>query len=170
MTTELRYHLAFQDWAAFTHHVQLTMKSYRRVHAFSRFGVTAAYVFCAVLAWQMKQDWMVASALGLLAIAWVILFPAVQRRRTHRQLQRMEKDGAAKGILGDYHLTATDEGLIAELDGNRSEFLWSSFSGVDTDGDRHFLMLSPNRALVIPPKVEGIEAFLQAFHDRVSAP
>lgn len=169
MTTELRYHLAFQDWAAFTHHVQLTMKSYRRVHAFSRFGVTAAYVFCAVLAWQMKQDWLVASGLGLLAVAWVILFPAVQRRRTHRQLQRMEKDGAAKGILGDYHLTATDQGLIAELDGNRSEFQWSTFQSVESDGQRHFLMLAPNRALVIPPKIDGTESFLETVQERISA-
>jgi len=169
MTTELRYHLAFADWAAFTHHVQRTMPGFRRAHLFSRYGVTAVYLGCAVLAWQLKQDWLVASALGLLGFAWAVLFPVLLRKRTYRQLTRMERDGAAKGILGDYRLQATADGLAAELDGNRSEFRWAAFQGIQTDGSRHFLMLAPNRALVIPPDVEGADAFLETFRAHLTA-
>lgn len=165
----LSYRLEFPDWAAFTHHVQATMPGYRRASSMSRFGVGLVYLGVGLLALFVQKDYLVATGLLLLGFAWIMLFPVVLRRRTHKQLTRLEQDGGAKGILGAYRLEATDDGLSAELEGNRSLFRWEAFQGIQSDGERQFLMLAPNRALVIPAGTEGTEAFLEVFRERTAS-
>ncbi|MGB0686015.1 MAG: hypothetical protein ACPGQD_07545 [Planctomycetota bacterium] len=100
----LSYRLEFPDWAAFTHHVQATMPGYRRASSMSRFGVGLVYLAVGLLALLVQKDYLVATGLLLLGFAWIMLFPVVLRRRTHKQLTRLEQDGGAKGILGAYRL------------------------------------------------------------------
>ena len=140
---ELRYTLRFEDWEAFTLYVNETVPSLKRARRISHIGLPLVYATFGLYAMFGLGDYIIGGSLLGLAFAWVTLFPRLFLYRTRKQLLRLERDGAAKGILGDYHLMVEDAGLAARIQGAESHFDWEAFEDLVVSGSRAFLMLSP---------------------------
>lgn len=163
----LQYTLHFDDWEAFTLYVNRTVPSLVRARKVSHFGLPVVYAAFGLFAgWNLGEWWVGGSMLGL-AFAWWMLYPKLHLHRTRKHLQRLQRDGAAKAILGDYAMELSEESLEASIDGARSIFPWEAFEQVIEDEGRVYLHLSPSKALVIPRNVAGAPEFVAECRRRI---
>lgn len=164
---KLQYTLEFADWEAFTLHVNETVPTLVRARKISHFGLPVVYAAFGLFAGFNLGEWWVGGAMIGLAFAWWMLYPKLQLYRTRKHLLRLEKDGAAKAILGDYVLEATEETLEAHIAEAHSAFPWTAFEGIVEDEGRFYLHLSPSKALVIPAEVPGTAEFMAECRRRI---
>jgi len=164
---KLSYTLQFEDWEAFTLHVNRTVPSLIRARKISHFGLPIVYAAFGLFAGINLREWWVGGAMLALAFAWWMLYPKLQLHRTRKHLLRLEKDGAAKAILGDYELECTEIALEARISAAESRFPWEAFEKVTEEEGRTYLHLTPTKALVIPSGVEGGADFVAECRWRI---
>ncbi|MHC4824047.1 MAG: hypothetical protein ACYTEP_08530 [Planctomycetota bacterium] len=164
---ELQYTLRFEDWEAFTLHVHQTVPSMVRARRISHVGLPLVYATFGLYAMFGLGDYVIGGSLLALAFAWMTLFPRLFLYRTRKQLQRLERDGSAKGILGEYHLKVEEGGLAARIQGAESHFDWESFEDLVIAEERAYLKLSPNKALVVPLDSPGALDFVAECRRRL---
>lgn len=163
----LTYTLQFEDWEAFTLYVNRTVPTLVRARKISHFGLPVAYAAFGLFAGFNLGEWWVGGSMIGLSFAWWMLYPKLHLHRTRKHLKRLEADGAAKAILGDYELSLSDDSLDARIASASSTFPWEAFEQITEDNGRVYLHLSPSTALVIPRNVAGATDFVAECRRRI---
>ena len=147
---EITYAVEEDDWLAFLKHHASTSPTVRRSIRLNQvLGTLCLLVLFGLIALVEKSV-----AFAVLTMPFAILYfffiPSHIRHKMFKQAKALISEGSNRTVLGEKHMSVTEDGIFVRSADSESKIGWSSIGRVESTGSHTFVFVSAVSALVIP--------------------
>ena len=165
---EMNYKVTEEDYIDFNVYHSKNSETVKRSLIIQRITVPLMYVLLAMFfSYLLDLPFLVLLIPFLiLAALWIIFYPAYFFRHIGKTAKKMIREGRNNGVLGDYTMVLSEDGLREISKTGEKSVAWSGIEKLGEDQTNFYLYNSGMSAFILPKRnlgnVEEVRSFLQS--------